>query len=117
MTKSMRLKNDANEAANELLFKKMDINAYVRNMILFDVINRTMFDNNTKPILNFLSRPVIAVNKKTKGEFDDFYKNYRERDFNKYYDQIQELVQKQKKEEREEKLISISNERLKAFVY
>ena len=117
MTKSMRLKNDANEAANELLFKKMDINAYVRNMILFDVINRTMFDGNTKPIFNFLSRPVIAVNKKTKGEFDDFYKNYRERDFNKYYDKIQEMAQKAKKEEREEKLVSISNEHLKAFVF
>jgi hypothetical protein len=117
MTKSMRLKNDANEAANELLFKKMDINAYVRNMILFDVINRTMFDGNTKPIFNFLSRPVINVNKKTKGEFDDFYKNYRERDFNKYYDRIQEMVHKPKKEEREEKLVSISNEQLKSFVF
>ncbi len=117
MTKSMRLKNDANEAAHELLFKKMDINAYVRNMILFDVINRTMFDSNTKPILNFLSRPVIDVNKKTKNEFNEFYRNYKERDFNKYYDNIQELVQKQKKDPREEMLLTISNEHLKSFVY
>ena len=117
MTKSMRLKNDANEKANELLFKKMDINSYVRNMILFDVMNRTMIDDNTKPIFNFLSRPVISVNKKTKVEFNEFYKNYRERDFNKYYDRIQEMVHKPKKEEREEKLVSISNEQLKSFVF
>ena len=117
MTKSMRLKNDANEKANELLFKKMDINSYVRNMILFDVMNRTMIDDNTKPIFNFLSRPVISVNKKAKVEFNEFYKNYRERDFNKYYDTIQEMVHKPKKEEREEKLVSISNEQLKSFVF
>ena len=47
----------------------MDINSYVRNMILFDVMNRTMIDDNTKPIFNFLSRPVISVNKKAKVEF------------------------------------------------
>ena len=117
MTKSMRLENDANEKANELLFKKMDINSYVRNMILFDVMNRTMIDDNTKPIFNFLSRPVISVNKKAKVEFNEFYKNYRERDFNKYYDRIQEMVHKPKKEEREEKLVSISNEQLKSFVF
>ena len=117
MTKSMRLKNDANEKANEVLFKKMDINAYVRNSILFDVINQTMIDHNKRTILNFLSRPVISVNKKTKNEFNEFYRNYKEKDFNKYYDNIQELVQKQKKDPREEMLLTISNEHLKSFVY
>ena len=116
MTKSMRLKNDANEKANELLFRKMDINVYMRNMILFDVLNQTMIDDNKKPILNFLSRPVISVNKKNKREFFEFYKNYKEKDFNRYYDKIQEIVQNPKKEEMEEKLISISNEQLKSFV-
>ena len=117
MTKSMRLKNDANEKANEVLFKKMDINAYVRNSILFDVMNQTMIDHNKRTILNFLSRPVISVNKKTKNEFNEFYRNYKEKDFNKYYDNIQELVQKQKKDPREEMLLTISNEHLKSFVY
>ena len=117
MTKNMKLKNDANERAYELLFKKMDVNAYVRNMILFDIQNLTMIDDNTKPILNFLSRPIISVNQKIKVEFAEFYKNYRERDFNKYSDKIQELAKKAKKEEREEKLVSISNEHLKTFVF
>ena len=95
----------------------MDINAYVRNSILFDVMNQTMIDHNKRTILNFLSRPVISVNKKTKNEFNEFYRNYKEKDFNKYYDKIQEMAQKAKKEEREEKLVSISNEHLKAFVF
>ena len=110
MTKSMRLKNDANEKANELLFRKMDINVYMRNMILFDVMNQTMIDDNKKPILNLLSRPVISANKKNKKEFFEFYKNYKEKDFNRYYDKIQEIVQNPKKEEMEGKLVSISNE-------
>jgi hypothetical protein len=116
MTKSMRLKNDANEKANEVLFKKMDINAYVRNSILFDVMNQTMIDHNKRTILNFLSRPVISVNKKTKNEFNEFYRNYKEKDFNKYYDCIQDLVQKPQKEDREIKLISVSNEHLRGFI-
>ena len=95
----------------------MDINAYVRNSILFDVMNQTMIDHNKRTILNFLSRPVISVNKKTKNEFNEFYRNYKEKDFNKYYDNIQELAQKQKKDPREEMLLTISNEHLKSFVY
>ena len=117
MSKNLKLKNSANEKAREILFKQMDINTYVRNMILFNIMNQTIIDGRQKVILNFLSRPLISVEQKNKNTFDEFYKNYKEKDFNKYYDQIQELVQKQKKEEREEKLISISNERLKAFVY
>jgi hypothetical protein len=117
MSKNLKLKNSANEKAREILFKQMDINTYVRNMILFNIMNQTIIDGRQKVILNFLSRPLISVEQKNKNTFDEFYKDYKEKDFNKYYDQIQELVQKQKKEEREEKLISISNERLKAFVY
>ena len=117
MTKNMKIKNGANEKAREVLFKQMDINSYVRNMILFNIMNQTMIDERQKVILNFLSRPLISIDQKNRNAFDEFYKNYKEKDFNRYYDQIQELAQKQKKEEREEKLISISNERLKAFVY
>ena len=84
MTQSMRLKNDANEKANELLFSKMDINTYMRNMIMFDIINQTTIDDNKRQIFNFLSRPVISVNQKTKKEFNEFYKNYKEKDFNRY---------------------------------
>lgn len=116
MCENMKLKNDANEKAYEILFKKMDISNYVRNQILFDIMNQTMIDNSKKSIINFLSRPVISVNNKNRIPFEDFYKNYRERDFNKLYDHIQELSQKVKKEEREEKLMSLTNEQLSALI-
>ena len=114
--RNIAIKNYANEKANEILFKKMDIITYVRNMILFDILNQTMLDNGKKAIINFLGRPIISISQKRKNEFDEFYKNYREKDFNKYYNQIQELVHKSEKEKREEKLISISNEKLRAFL-
>ena len=46
--RDMNIKNEANEKANELLFKKMDIITHVRNQLLFDVINQTMIDSNKK---------------------------------------------------------------------
>lgn len=116
MCKNIAIKNYANEKANEIMFKKMDIITYVRNMILFDILNQTMLDSGKKAIINFLGRPIISINQKRKNEFDEFYKNYREKDFNKYYDLIKELAEKPDKEEREEKLIEISNEHLKAFM-
>ena len=116
MSKNMKLKNDANEKANEILFQKLDINTYVRNMILFDKINQTLINDNRKTIINFLGRPVISVNTKRKNEFEEFYKTYRERDFNKFIDQIQELSQNPRKEEREERLLYLSNEQLKSLV-
>ena len=91
-------------------------NVYVRNMILFDLLNLTTIDSIKKPLINFLSRPVVSISQKNKGEFNEFYKNFRERDFNKFYDKIQEVAQKSKRDEGEEKLFSISNERLKSFV-
>ena len=116
MCKKIKLKHQANEKANELLFKKLDINVYVRNMILFDLLNLTTIDSIKKPLINFLSRPVVSISQKNKGEFDEFYKKYRERDFNKFYDQIQEVAQKSKRDGGEEKFFSISHERLKSFL-
>ena len=116
MCKKIKLKHQANEKANELLFKKLDINVYVRNMILFDLLNLTTIDSIKKPLINFLSRPVVSISQKNKGEFNEFYKNFRERDFNKFYDKIQEVAQKSKRDLGEEKLFSISNERFKSLI-
>ena len=116
MTKSMKIKQEANEMANKILFKKLDVITYSRNMILFDIINQTILGSDKKPIINFLCRPMISIKKKSKGRFDDFYNNYKEKDFNKYCDCIQELAQKSQKEDREKRLIAISNEHLKNFI-
>ena len=116
MCGDMKIKNEVNEKASELLFKKMDIISHVKNQLLFDVINQTTIDGNKKTLINFLARPVISINKKGKGQFDEFYKSYSEREFNKYFDKVQEMAQKTEKDEREIKLVSMSNEHLRCFV-
>ena len=114
---NMKIKNEANEKANKLLFKKMDIITHVRNQLLFDVINQMIIDDNKKTLINFLGRPVISLskNKKTKSPFDEFYKKYSEKEFNRYFDMVQEMTQKQEKDESETKLISMSQNNLRAF--
>ena len=116
MSKNMKIKNDINEKANNIIFQKMDIITYIRNMLLLDLINQTTLDNNKKQIINFLYRPIISVDKKVKNEFNEIYDNYNEKNFNKYYDDIQDLVNKPQKNDKEKELIYISHEHLKSFL-
>ena len=112
----LKLKHQLNEKANELLYYKLDIHAYLRNMFLFDIINQTIIDGKKKNIINFLSRPLISIHKKEKIEEDIFYKDYEENDFDKIYEGIVELAQKNDKEKRDEKLINLANKSLKDFI-
>ena len=112
----MIIKSDVNEKAKNILFKKMDINTYVRNMILFDMLNQLILDDSKKTIINFLCRPVISLNNNQNIEINEFYKNYKEKDFKKFYQEILDLSQKQNKDDKDNKLISASNEHLKLFV-
>lgn len=117
MCTDMKLKNDANEKAYEYLYKKLDVSNFVRNTIVFDIMNRTMINSTQKSIINFLSRPVISINKKNKENFEELYKNYREKDFNKFCDNVYEIVEKSKKEKRGDKLITFVNEQLGSLAY
>ena len=115
MCKRIKIKDKINENANKLLNKKLDIITYIRNMILFDIFHRTILDNKRNDVINLLCRPVISLQNK-KNNFSDFYKSYKKKDFDKFVNNIQELIQKPDKEERENKLISISKDHLKEFI-
>ena len=116
MCKNMKMKNIINENANEIINQKLDIRIYIRNMILFDIMNQTIIYNERNDIINFLCRPMISEEKIQKDEFDEFYKNYEEEDFDKFLNNIQDLVQKPQKNDKEKKLVSISKEHLKKFI-
>ena len=116
MTKKLSVKKNINEKTNDIIFKKLDIASYVRNMILFDLINQIVINDNKKQIINFLCRPIISIHKKEKDKFDEFYKNYREKDFNKFSEQIIELVHIPQKNEKQTNLISLSHNHLKSFL-
>ena len=111
MSQRMNIKNDVNENANEII----NI-TYVRNMILFDIMNQTIIDNERNDIINFLCRPIISSHQNQTEEFGHFYKSYKKEDFEKFKNNIKELMKKPEKEDKENKLISISKKRLKAFI-
>ena len=85
-------------------------------MLLFDIINQTIIDGKKKNIINFLSRPLISIHKQEKIEEEIFYQDYEESEFDKLYEGIIYLVQKEEKEKREEKLINLTHKRVKEFI-
>ena len=84
-------------------------------MILFDIINRTILDDERKEIFNFLCRPIISLNKIQTNEFEEFYNIYKGEDFYKFIINIQELNKKPEKKTKDNKLISLAKEKLKEF--
>ena len=115
-SKKIQIKNNLYEKANSILNSKLDIILYVRNMILFDIINETIFGTGEKNIVNFLSRPIISLKGKEKNKIPIFYKRYESSDFNKFYYELNELAKKPEKRMEEEQLISISNNHLKSLL-
>ena len=113
---NLKLKNDYYNNGIDFLYQKLDIILYVKNVILFDIINQTIIDGNKKQIINLLSRPILSINDKEKHELDIFYKNYKENDFEKFYDDIIDLINKPDKENREKNLIEFCNKKLKALI-
>ena len=112
-SKDSKIKNSLMKKANALLYNKLDIAVYVRNMIVFDVMKDLILEPKTKDIVNFLVRPVISLTPNEDEEVHLFHKNYDESDFDKFYQEIIELSNKDKITEEENRLISLSNKHLK----
>jgi len=115
-SKELKIKYNLNEKANSILYSKLDIVLYVRNMILFDIINETFLGMDVKDVINFLSRPIISLNRKEQNELAIFYHSYKSSDFDKFYDEINELSQKSNKRIEETQLISLTKKHLNSLV-
>jgi hypothetical protein len=114
-THNMTIKNNVNSKAKKIIFKNMDIITYIRNNILFNKMNQTLLDDKGKILMNFLSRPIISADNNVKNDFEKLYDNYEHKDFDNYYEHTMELASKSKKEEKDMKLLSISNVHLNVF--
>ena len=112
----LKLKNYFNEKAMNILYSKLNIILYLRNMILFDIMNRTILDNSKKDIINFLSRPILSMNKDIFEEKDVFYEPYKEDDFDKFCEGLEELIKKPDKKNKEMKLVGLSKLKLKELI-
>ena len=114
-SKELKVKYALNEKANTILFSKLDIVCYVRNMILFDIINETFLGTGIKDVINFLSRPIISLKGKEKNELKILYNNYKSSDFDKFYNEVNDMTQKSDKRTEEKLLISLTNRHLKSL--
>ena len=85
-------------------------------MILLDIMNKTLIEDNMKSIINFISRPILSVNKNKDDEFESFYRTYTDAEFDKFSNEIYEFAQKSNKVSLEKKLFDISNKQLKEFI-
>ena len=65
-TKKFANKINLIEQSNDLIDDKLDIVFYIRNMFLFEYINKIYLENKT--IVNFLSRPIIYLNEEKKDK-------------------------------------------------
>jgi hypothetical protein len=63
-TKNFKYKEKLIRESHSILDSKLDVFLYIRNMLLFDSINKIYLEN--KSIINFLSRPIIYLNKSEK---------------------------------------------------
>ena len=112
-SKELKIKNALTEKANSLLYSKLDITLYVRNMILFNIMKDILLDSETKYISSFLVHPIISLSNDEENEPPSFHNKYDESDFNKFYQEIIQLSNKDEKTIEEMRLISLSNRHLK----
>ena len=116
LSKNLELKVDFKEKATNILNTKLDIILYIRNMILFDIINETILSESNKDIINFLSRPTLEINKVIKNKYSSIYQSFKEEDFDNFLNGYKELIKQPNKNERDLKLISLSKQKLKDLI-
>ena len=115
ISNDLSLKINLNSKANKLLYNKLDIVVFIRNMFLLDIIYHIILDSDRKYIANFLSRPIISENKEIDENnfFQKFYKDYEETEFIKSTLGIYKLIRIKNKKNSEQKLIALCNKQLK----
>ena len=120
MTKNLKSKINLTTKANNILYNKLDIYVFIKNMILIDIINKTFLNangGNRESIFKFLSRPIISLDKDEKEkDFDYIYSNYTENDVDKLYDDMAEMANSSERIKNEKDLFRITNKRLKDFI-
>ena len=116
MTKNLSLKKILNVKAFNILYKELDIALYARNMIILDIMNRILLEDHNKDISKFISRPILSLYKEDEKYYDNMNRNYCEEDFNNFYGDASELIQRPQKSKIETKLVSILTEKLNGLL-
>jgi len=112
-SKKLKIMNALAEKANALLYKKLDITLYMRNMMLFDIMKDILLEDETKNITHFLIHPIISLSNNEEDELPSIHNIYNEADFYKFYHEIIRLSNKEEKTKEEIRLMLLSNKHLK----
>ena len=112
-SKKLKIKNVLKEKADSLLYNKLDITLYIRNIIFYDIMKNILLDSETKNIVNFLEHPIISLSNNEENELSSIYNKYNESEFYKFDNEIIRLSNKDEKTKEEIRLMSLSNKHLK----
>ena len=112
MPKNLALRSSLNVKSVDILYKELDIALHVRNMILLDIMNRIILEDQKRDISKFISRPLLSLYNDDEKYFNDLNINFCEQDFNNFYDNATEIIQRPQKTKIETKLVSIFHEKL-----
>ena len=92
------------EQAENIIDEKLDVIYYIRNMILFELINKIYLENDE--IINFLSRPILyysSSDKKSEFSFSDISSHESKNSFNQNKNNEAKENKQQKKDEGKKK--------------
>ena len=70
-----------------------------------------LLNSRNKDNINFLYHPIISVEENKGKEFNEFKLNFKENNFNKFYEGFSELIQNHIKSQKEKNLILLSQQK------
>ena len=118
MTKNLKAKKNLTNKANNILYKKLDVYAFIKNMILLDIMNKTLlnaYGGKREGIIKFISRPVISLNEEYK-ENNFLFESDTENDCDKFYNEFVDLLNNTERAKDEKELIYLTNKQIKSYI-
>ena len=117
LCKNLKKKKEIYDKSTEILFTKMDIIEYLKNMQILNVLNKLILSKEERNILKFLAKPSINVNEEDDDEnnnkFDSiFTSNLNENEIKEFWKNYDDLKNKSNKNEVESRLIEFTTNNL-----
>ena len=117
LCKNLKKKKEIYDKSTEILFTKMDIIEYLKNMQILNVLNKLILSKEERNILKFLAKPSINVNEEddddNNNKFDSiFTSNLNENEIKEFWKNYDDLKNKSNKNEVESRLIEFTTNNL-----
>ena len=116
LCKNLKKKKEIYDKSTEILFTKMDIIEYLKNMQTLNVLNKLILSKEERNILKFLAKPSINVNEENDDEnnkFDSiFTSNLNENEIKEFWKNYDDLKNKSNKNDVESRLIEYTTNNL-----